>query len=583
MKIHFKLILYVILVLQPSIDVSIAQQNITSDNFNKILDPLKVNNSIHEKYKKGRIFTRLTGTMEDEPHWSNQFGPYGITGTYALDVDLNNENVIFCGTNVALVRSIDGGNTYDVFDSDFPIKDVKIDPNDNNKVFVVGESGSIFISTDLGQTWKNTRPTYGDWFSYWSEIGISPHNSNLVLIGANDPSEHLLRSSDGGSTWQSFVVNGIGRLSFIKFHPSNPNKIYIGGENGVFSSTDSGSTWQKITQGLPNSTFIYYSGMAFKPSDDNIVFLVCANSGSTNQVFMSEDGGIIWSNISNKFPSYDYFWTIDFSKWNVNEIFLGGFYATYKVSIPSLQSETVFQNDSVEKLVTTDNKIFFATRHNGLYSSNDKGITFQETNGDLSFADIRAVKFNPQNPAVVVAVGWTGGVFRTSNGGNEWILQWSNGHWNSVDVCESNADIYYVCGVEGVLKSIDGGVTFNYIYYSGGEQFIKIKCNPVDANHAILLSHVGATYTASQTFDGGQNWLPINDIPGNTSVSRAHSIIFDPVNSGNIFICTDNGIYKSQNSGQSWELLTETHINDMNYFVDENNDLHIYGIYNDRC
>ncbi len=582
MKIHFKYFWSVIISLHVFGGICVAQQHPTIyvnehyDALNQIITPLKKVISHQKKYNKDKLFVKKAASITDNKYWSNKFGPYGIKDSYGFDVDKINGNILFVGSDVGLARSLDGGNTWNVIDSDFPIRDVKIDPNNTKKVFAVGESGYIFISTDLGETWQSTSPTYSDWFSYWSEIAISPFNSNLVFIGANDLSEHLLKSTDGGYTWQSFVVNGIGRLWFIKFHPTDSNKVYIGGENGVFYSSNAGSSWQQITQGLPSSPYTSFEGMAFKPSNPDTVFLVCANSSSSNKVFMSKDGGITWSNISGNFPSYEYFWTIDIPTWNDNEIFIGGLSATYKVSIPNFQVVNIFQNGSVEKLRTTNNKVFLSTRYNGLYRSDDYGITFQESNGNVSLADIRAVKFNPQNSSIAVAAGWTGGIFRTVDGSNTWSLVWSGGHWNSVDVCKSNPNVYYVCGAEGFLKSTDGGLSWNYLY-SGAEQFIRIKCNPVDPNHVICLSHYGANYTAIQTYDGGKNWSPISDIPGTSAAYLWHDIVFNPVDTANIFICDDNGIYRSTNSGKSWNFLTQTSVEDMHSFIDDNNDVKIYG------
>ena len=86
-------------------------------------------------------------------------------------------------------------------------------------------------------------------------LAVSPSNSNVVWLGAADGG--VWESTDGGAHWTpKFDSAPIQAVGAIAIDPSHANTIYVGtGEannnadalwgEGVFKSTDGGSTWTR--------------------------------------------------------------------------------------------------------------------------------------------------------------------------------------------------------------------------------------------------------------------------------------------------------------------------------------------------
>lgn len=214
MKIHLKYFFSIVLTLQLFAIICLAQQhsiyvNVDYDSLNQIVTPFKKFDAYPKNFNKDKSFINNVPTIRDEGYWSNEFGPYGFIAAYALDVDKSNGELLFCGGFTGLIRSLDGGDTWTVVDDvNTPINDVKIDII-NNKVIAVGQSPIIYISTDLGLTWQNISLPFI--YDLLACVALSPHNSNIIFVGSNGMAE-ILKSTDGGFTWQNQLINGIGRI-----------------------------------------------------------------------------------------------------------------------------------------------------------------------------------------------------------------------------------------------------------------------------------------------------------------------------------------------------------------------------------
>jgi photosystem II stability/assembly factor-like uncharacterized protein len=110
----------------------------------------------------------------------------------------------------------------------------------------------------------------------------------------------IFKSTDGGSSWTA-ANSGLpgGAVSSIAIDAQNPATLYIGlswGENinrtGVFKSIDGGTSWKQLSPGLPEGT--YFGSLAIDPRDSSTVY-----SGTGRGVFRSTDGGENWSAVNS--------------------------------------------------------------------------------------------------------------------------------------------------------------------------------------------------------------------------------------------------------------------------------------------
>src|SRR5207247_10801835 len=103
--------------------------------------------------------------------------------------------------------------------------------------------------------------------------------------GANEE-RGVFRTTDGGRTWQKVLYKdeNTGAID-LAFDPSNAQTVYavlwaarqgpweygnayVGSSNGLFKSTDGGSTWQPLTRGLPTAADgLSRIGIGIAPSD----------------------------------------------------------------------------------------------------------------------------------------------------------------------------------------------------------------------------------------------------------------------------------------------------------------------------
>jgi len=103
-------------------------------------------------------------------------------------------------------------------------------------LFITGEGGAIFRSTDKGQSWQDV--STGKRGSLWYGAALS--DGTLVVCGMRG---HLYRSNDDGKTWQSVASNTTQSLTGIAQLASG--KVVVVGMGGtVLESQDSGKSFK---------------------------------------------------------------------------------------------------------------------------------------------------------------------------------------------------------------------------------------------------------------------------------------------------------------------------------------------------
>jgi len=94
-------------------------------------------------------------------------------------------------------------------------------------------------------------------------------------------------STDNGSSWNA-VNNGLTELYISSIAISGENIFTLTENNGVFLSTDNGSSWNAVNNGLP-----YANGISLATNGDNVF----ASMGS-RVVYLSTDNGSNWNAIN---------------------------------------------------------------------------------------------------------------------------------------------------------------------------------------------------------------------------------------------------------------------------------------------
>ena len=264
----------------------------------------------------------------------------------------------FGAANGGVWKSIDAGRVWTpMFDgqSVASIGAIAVAPSAPDTVYVgTGEStlrdsmgfgNGVYRTTDGGKTWTHLGL---DDTHHIGKIAVDPRNADVAFVAAignlytATPHRGVYRTKDGGKTWQRVLSkdDNVGAVEVV-IDPTNSSVIYAGLWNtrrppwysyaptngpggGIYKSTDGGSSWKPLTNGLPKEG-IGRTGIAVAASNPRRVYAVVdcllpepgapapaapaaggrgGGGGAAAQpqqggFFRSDDGGASWTRVSS--------------------------------------------------------------------------------------------------------------------------------------------------------------------------------------------------------------------------------------------------------------------------------------------
>ena len=262
--------------------------------------------------------------------------------------DPNQGGVVLAITPLGLYRSGDGGASWDrILDTagDSPgSTGIVFDPSGSGKIWLSTHS-QIRVSTNQGVTWDSIsypwpNPTFGPMIS-----PVFGHPSQLYISDGT----RVFFTEDGGKLWDPVSIPEIrAQVSSIAVDPVDSRRVYAGGCCGsrTFGSTDGGDSWTKLSDESVEGIFIhpqdpariYFLGwglkesldygdtwrelgdfreqtrtqgnkhiscFSFNPDDSRTIYIGAggynffdsSDPDSWGHVFVSEDGGAMWSRV----------------------------------------------------------------------------------------------------------------------------------------------------------------------------------------------------------------------------------------------------------------------------------------------
>jgi photosystem II stability/assembly factor-like uncharacterized protein len=131
-------------------------------------------------------------------------------------------------------------------------------PRERGVLWAGSDDGLVHVSRDDGATWHNVTPPGLPEWSLISIVEASPHHAPCAYVAANrykldDFAPYLFKTSDYGSTWTR-ITHGLPDNVFcrtIREDPSRRGLLYAGTETGVYASFDDGGSWHSLAGNLP--------------------------------------------------------------------------------------------------------------------------------------------------------------------------------------------------------------------------------------------------------------------------------------------------------------------------------------------
>jgi photosystem II stability/assembly factor-like uncharacterized protein len=222
---------------------------------------------------------------ESGERWTVEVSLEG-SGAQCLAVDPTDPDRLYAGLREGGVRgSEDGGRAW--VDCGLPepgVFSLAVSAADG-AVYAGTEPSRLFRSDDAGESWRAldglldlpSRPTWSfpprPWTSHVRWIAPSPHEAELLLVGIELGG--LMRSSDGGETWQDHRPGAQPDVHSLAWHPRVPGRAYEAGGGGAAFSEDAGETWQPADEGRDRN---YTWSVAVDPDDPGLWY-VSASTG----------------------------------------------------------------------------------------------------------------------------------------------------------------------------------------------------------------------------------------------------------------------------------------------------------------
>ncbi|MBI9071338.1 MAG: glycosyl hydrolase [Melioribacteraceae bacterium] len=363
-------------------------------------------------------------------------GP-AITGGRVIDIAVNplnyHEYYIASGSGslwkttnngITFTPSFENQNTY-------AIGDVEIDPINTNVLWVgTGENNNqnnsgygdgIYKSEDGGNTWKNMGLKTSE---HIGKIIIDPNNPDIVYVAAMGPlrkkggERGIFKTTDGGKNWNK-VLDVSQYTGFYEVHmdPRHSNILYAvahqrmrklytgvsgGPESGIYKSTDSGVSWEKLSGRLPSGDVGRIS-MSVSPINPNVLFAI-VEAKENQGVYRSADRGASWNKQSSYVSAYAFYF---------QEIYCD------VADIDRVYSLDIF------------NKV-----------SNDAGKTWENLGEDNKHVDNHALWINPGNNKHMIS-GCDGGVYVTYDQAKSWEFKSNIPIAEIYKIATDNAEPFY--------------------------------------------------------------------------------------------------------------------------------------------
>ena len=483
-------------------------------------------------------------------------GPHRAGRTVGVTGVPSQPSVFYIGVNNGGVwKTNDFGHTWKpIFDAENTgsVGDVVVAPSNPNVVYVGSGEGiqrpdlsvgnGLYKSSDAGKTWTNMGLKDAQQIG---GITVDPSNENRIFVAAlghpygPNKERGVYRSLDGGKTLEQvlFINENTGAIQ-VTIDQNNPNVVYAdiwaarqgpwengawnGKESGLFKSEDGGTTWRRLTKGLPTTTEdgLGRIGFTIAPSNSKRMYAT-VDAEKNGGIYRSDDAGESW-----------YLLTSDGRLWGRGSDFA-------EVKVDPKNADIVYSANVV------------------MWKSTDGGKNWTGIKGAPGGDDYHRIWINP-NDTKIMAIGLDQGGIVTVNGGETWSSWYNQATAQFYHVSTDNSFPYNVLGGQqesgsvGIAsRSNDGNITFRDWHPVGVEEYGYVAADPLDPN----IIYGGKITKFDKRTGQVQNIAPEPVRTGKVRFIRTAPVMFSPIDPKTLYFA-GNVVFKTTTGGQSWETIS---------------------------
>ena len=311
-------------------------------------------------------------------------GPLDLSSLEVDSLAVAPDGVLFIANSRAGVyRSSDAGQTWQMLD--FPVRGRYVD----TLHLAMAADGTLFAalgvalerSRDGGQSWEHLAGLPAGFRI--ASLAVSPDyvNDGIVLAGGTYDNRQLVRSADGGQTWQIVfdgrALEGASDIPVIAFSPNfaRDGTVYAWlQDGGLLRSTDRGQNWVVLTGDISQ---IYLESMTLSPGGDRLYL-----GGLYGDLLVSSDQGKSWLKLGARVPD-ERVWSRALAFDERGVLYLAtdvGIYRSFDAGQSWQTASAGLPLDAssgkpaaVKALVVSGGRLYAAVAEHGLFFSDDQG------------------------------------------------------------------------------------------------------------------------------------------------------------------------------------------------------------------
>ncbi len=424
----------------------------------------------------------------------------------------------------------------------------------------------VLRTTDGGQTWQEIFPPE----KYFYVCHLRPSGRGW-LLGNNE----AYRTEDAGVTWTPITDSTLFQYGeFSRLFSLDDNNLWLATSatstepGAILHSTDGGTTWEVLNTGLPSDSLhqLVFNDIKIRPSGLGFVIgELQYNLRHTSLILRTTDFGASWSVDSSQSSIFQHILTPSDSIWILyREGFIDG-----GAQLISRDKGITWSLDILSHYGTLKAPVYIPDTQTIIlfniyryYRSKDFGqnytpITYER---DLYISYFAIDSNAPADSQLIIAGNYFSPYFLISpDGGLSWrrdSLLSSIYNISFTDVSIASGTIYAIWDEFVIIKSTDGGHTWNSAYIPGGYWLKKIKA--LDSEQVIVSGHNQLGYGLFFSSNGGARWnfTPLD--------SRFSLNSIEPINNHTWYAAGNHpfetlligGIYQIWDRGYFWRLVS---------------------------